>query len=377
MRVAVNTRLLIQNKMDGIGRYAVEVLKRMTRNNPQVEFHFIFDRPFSSDFIFGNNIVPHVLAPESRHPILWYIWFELQLPRLLRKINPNVFFSTDGFMSTRTQLPSIITIHDINFEHRPADLKWTHSLFYRKYFKKYAKQADHIITVSDFSKQDIMQTYKINEKKISVVYNGVSNHFRKINNAEKSSIKQQYTQSKDFFIFVGSLHSRKNINNLLLAFDNYKKQKGKYKLLIIGEKKWLDKNTKNIYKQMLFQKEVIFLGRVHDSELPMILAAAQALCFVSLFEGFGLPIIESMKASVPVITSNTSAMPEIAQDAAIIVNPYDNIDIMNALFNIEKNDSLKLALVKKGNERVLDFDWDVSANKIWKILKYNCKKKCT
>ena len=109
----------------------------------------------------------------------------------------------------------------------------------------------------------------------------------------------------------------------------------------------------------------------------MILAAAQALCFVSLFEGFGLPIIESMKASVPVITSNTSAMPEIAQDAAIIVNPYDNIDIMNALFNIEKNDSLKLALVKKGNERVLDFDWDVSANKIWKILKYNCKKKCT
>ena len=373
MRVAINTRLLIQNKMDGIGRYAFEVLKRITKNNPKVEFHFIFDRPFSSDFIFEKNIIPHVLSPQARHPILWYIWVEIQLPRLIRKINPDIFFSTDGFMPSKLHTPSITTIHDINFEHRPGDLTWTHSFFYRKYFKEYAKKAQHIITVSHFSKKDIINKYAIEKEKISVVYNGVSEKFRKINNSNKTKIKVKYAQGQDFFIFIGSLHKRKNIHNLLLAFDDYKQNKGQYKLLIIGEEKWLDKKTKKTYKKMMFQKDVKFLGRMGDSELPIVLGSAQALCFVSLFEGFGLPILESMKASVPVITSNKSAMPEIAKDAAILVDPCNIKDISNALYSIEKDEKMKIKLIQKGNARVLDFNWDNSAQKIWEIIKNNAR----
>lgn len=377
MRVAVNTRLLIKNKMDGIGRYAFEILKRVTQNNPTVEFHFIFDRQYNSDeFLFSKNIIPHVLKPKTRHPILWYIWLEIQLPCLLKKIQPDMFFSPDGFLPRYNTCPSITTIHDINFEHRPKDLRWSHSLFYRTYFKKYAQLSNHIITVSNYSKQDIAKTYNINVNKISVVYNGVSEKFNKTNYNEQIKIKQKYSQNQDFFIFIGSLHKRKNLKNLLLAFNDYKVLKGKYKLIIIGEEKWIDHNTKKIYQNLLFKEDVIFLGRVEDSELFSILSAAKALCFVSLFEGFGLPIIEAMRASIPVIASNTSAMPEICNNASRLVNPYNIADISKSLLEIEKNPKYRLELIKKGDQRVKDFNWDKSAIEIWKIIESTLKK-CT
>ena len=119
---------------------------------------------------------------------------------------------------------------------------------------------------------------------------------------------------------------------------------------------------------------MIFLGRVEDSELFSILSAAKALCFVSLFEGFGLPIIEAMKASVPVISSNTSSMPEICNNAFRLVNPYNITDIAKSLLEIEKNPKYRLELIKKGDQRVKDFNWDKSAIEIWKIIEYNVKK---
>ena len=369
MRVAINTRLLIQNKIDGIGRFAFETLKVITKNNPKIEFHFIFDRPFSSDFIFSNNIIPHILSPPTRHPLLWYFWFEFQLPKLLKKINADILFSPDGFIPTNCHIPTVTAIHDINFEHKPNNLPFLHSLFYRKFFKKYAQLGNEIITVSNFSKKDIAKTYNINPKKIHVIYNGVSNIFREISNDQKHLIKKKYSHDTDFFIFIGSLHKRKNIKNLLLAFEEYKKAKGKLKLLIIGENKWTDQEVENIYHNMVFKQDVLLLGRINDQQLANILASAHALCFISMFEGFGLPIIEAMKCSVPVITSNTSCMPEIAQDAAWILDPNNIDEITKAMSTIETDKLKRKELIEKGNRRVKDFDWEISGKKIWEIIK--------
>ena len=372
MIVAINTRLLIKDKLDGIGRFAFENLKIITNNNPEIEFHFIFDRPFSSDFIFSKNITPHVLSPQTRHPLLWYIWLEWKLPNLLKKIKADVFFSPDGFIPLNCSIPTVTTIHDINFEHKPLDLIWTHGLFYRFFFKKYAKAANQIITVSNFSKNDMIKTYNINAEKIHIAYNGVSEIFTTKSDVKKQIIKQKFSNNRDFFIFIGSLHKRKNIKNLLLSFEEYKKDKGKLKLLIIGENKWTDQSVKNIYQNMKFKKDVIFLGRIKDDELVQILASAHALCFISLFEGFGLPIIEAMKLRVPVITSNTSCMPEIAQDCAIIVDPYNTNEIKNAMSQISTDTLLRKKLIQKGEARAKDFNWSKSADKIWKIIR-KCK----
>ena len=374
MKIAVNTRLLVKNKLDGIGRFSVEILKRMVINNPKIEFHFIFDRPFTSDFIFSRNIKGHILSPQTRHPLLWYIWFEIQLPKLIKRINPDLFFSPDGFISTKiTSIPTITTIHDINFEHYPENMRWTHSIFYRRYFKKYAELAKHIITVSNFSKQDLIKTYKLDPSKITSVYNGISDIFSPINTKEKNKIKQRYSDSEDFFVFIGSLHKRKNIKNLLLAFEIYKTKNGKNKMLIIGEQKWLDASIKTIFEKMQFKNEIIFLGYLEDNIMSQVLASATALCFISLFEGFGLPIIEAMKSKVPVITSNTSCMPEIADGAALLVNPYSIESIVTALKTIEENKQIRKKLIEKGYERSKHFDWEKTTNLITQILKKHAK----
>ena len=115
MKVAINTRLLLKDNLDGIGRFSYEIIKRIVKQNPKAEFHLIFDRNFSKKYIFSKNVHGHVLSPPTRHPILWFIWFQFKLPLLLKKINPDVFYSPDGFTSTRLNgLPSVVTIHDIN-----------------------------------------------------------------------------------------------------------------------------------------------------------------------------------------------------------------------------------------------------------------------
>jgi len=369
VRIAVNTRLLIKNKLDGIGRYSFEVLKRIVESHPDIEFHFIFDRPYSTDFIFSKNIKPHVLRPSTRHPFLWYFWFEVQLPRLINKIKPNIFFSPDGFMSTKLKhIPTIITIHDINFEHRPKDLNWLHSIYYRKYFRQYAKESKHIITVSKFSKKDIIKNYHVSSDKITVAYNGVGSNFIPLERTKQKIIKKKYSDNKDFFLFIGSLHKRKNIKNLLSAFDIYQSKNGKNKLLIIGKKKWWDRQTENIYQNMRFKEKVIFLGQINDELMVDILGSSKALCFVSLFEGFGLPIIEAMKCNVPVITSNTSAMPEIAGNAALIVNPNDVNEISDAMSQIDNDSKLSKKLILKGQKKIHKFKWDITANVIYQVL---------
>jgi len=124
MIIAVNTRLLIQGKLEGIGWFARETLSRITRDHPEHQFLFIFDRPYAEEFIFSGNVTPIVLSPPTRHPILWYIWFEFQIPRILRKYKADLFFSPDGYLSLSTHIMQLAAIHDINFAHRPKDLPW-------------------------------------------------------------------------------------------------------------------------------------------------------------------------------------------------------------------------------------------------------------
>lgn len=366
MRIAINTRLLLKGKLEGIGWYTYETLSRIVKTHPEHEFFFIFDRPFSNEFIFEKNVTPIVLGPPTRHPILWYIWFELRLPKLLKKLNIDLFLSPDGFLSLASKIPSVAVIHDINFEHHPKDLKFSHSKFYRIFFKKYAHKANRIVTVSNYSKLDISKTYDVNKAKIDVSLNGVNSLFHPIELSEQINIQKQYSQGKEYFLFVGALHPRKNIKRLLVAFDLFKTEtNSKNKLLIVGAKMWWNRELKEAFENLTHKDEVFFTGRKSLPELKLIYASAQAFCFVPYFEGFGIPILEAMRCGCPVITSNCTAMPEVAGEAAILVNPFNIEDIKNAMIIVEKDNDLRVKLSKKGLIHSQNFSWNKTANALW------------
>src|SRR3954467_10167424 len=132
-RIAVNTRMLIKEKMEGIGYFTLETMSRITRDHPEVEFIFLFDRPYDPSFIFSKNIIPVSVFPPARHPFLWYLWYEQALPPVLKKYKPDLFIGTDGYVSLNSKTPALSVIHDINFEHYPHDVPLWNRLFYRHY----------------------------------------------------------------------------------------------------------------------------------------------------------------------------------------------------------------------------------------------------
>ncbi len=369
MRVAVNTRLLIENELEGIGRFTYEILKELCKQNPNIYFDFIFDKPFPKKFLFNKNVTGHVLRPRTRHPLIWYYWFQVKIPKLLNKIKPDVFLSTDGFISLKTNIKQISVIHDINFEHHPDNLPFFHRKYYQLFFPKYAQKANSIVTVSNFSKNDIQKKYNIEKNKIHVIYNGVSNSFKPINEIEKINMKNKHSSGLDYFIFIGSIHKRKNITSLLNAFNLYKSiTKSTTKLLIVGKKRWWSKEMKKAYKQNNYTNDILFTGYLNEQNLPMVLAAAKGLCFPSLFEGFGLPIVEAMKSGVPVITSNVSSMPEICGNAGLKIDPNNIKEIANTLKEIDEKEDLRKNLIKLGLKRSEIFCWKKAASKLSKIF---------
>jgi glycosyltransferase involved in cell wall biosynthesis len=371
MKIAVNVRLLKHNQMTGIGIFTHETFSRLVKNHPEHTFYFIFDEKPHKSFLTAPNIIPIVTNFKSRHrSILLHLWFEYVLTRVLKKIKPDLFISPDGFMSLKTDIPTLLVIHDLNFEHNFNFIPTKISNFYKKYTPKYAHKANRIATVSEFSKQDIISKYEIDSKKIDVVHNGAKEIFFPIKEDQQQAYRDQHTSGFPFFIFVGMIHPRKNLANQLKAFDLFrsKPENPKHKFYIVGKTWILDDELKNTLLEMKFKEDVIFAGRIPSEDMGKAIGSATALMYVSLFEGFGIPIIEGFNSETPVITSNTTSMPEVAGDAAICVPPNDIEEIETAMSQIVQNQNFKEDLIKKGKERKHIYSWEKTAELLWESI---------
>ncbi|MCF8369229.1 MAG: glycosyltransferase family 4 protein [Bacteroidales bacterium] len=369
MKIAVNTRLLIKDKLEGIGWFTFENLKRITTQHPEHEFFFIFDRHFSDDFVFSNNIHPLVISPQARHPFLYYLWFEYSIPHVLKKIKPDLFFSPDGYLSLSADVKSMNVFHDLNFEHYPEDLPFFERKYYRHFFPRYAHKAAHIATVSEYSKSDVVKQYGIAPEKISVVYNGANEKFKPVNALTQKEIRAELTGGSPYFVFVGALHPRKNLVNLFKAFDLFKPSDDQnLKLVVVGEKKWWTEDIRRTYEGLKFREDVIFSGRLGIDKLTKVVGSALALTYVSYFEGFGIPIVEAYNAGVPVITSDITSMPEVAGDAALLIDPFSPQSIADAMHKIAKDEKLRDDLIMKGRNQKKEFTWQKSSERLWKAI---------
>jgi len=367
MVIAVNCRLLLKNKLEGIGWFTYQTLKRITRDHPEHQFIFIFDRPYDPSFIFSDNITPVVAGLPTRHPVLWFLWLELVIPRILKKYKADVFFSPDGFLSLRTKVRSLPVIHDISFAHRPKDLPMAVRLYYNFFFPRFARKAYRICTVSTFSQKDLIKTYGIARPIIRVVFNGVNEAYKPLSGDVINQVKARYSGGKPYFLYVGSVHPRKNVGNLLDAYHQFIANSGlDIKMVVVGAKMWSGTpDDANGSKGGSSGGEVIYTGRLEPEELYKVMGSALALTFVPWYEGFGIPVVEAMASGVPVLTSNVTSLPEVGGNAVIYANPGSVDEIADGMQQLASDDELRIKLIAAGLDRHKLFTWDKTARKVW------------
>ncbi len=368
MRIIVNAQTVVPGQMEGLGWYSYETLKRIIAWHPEHHFTLVFGKGIHPEFRNFKNVACVNIGPPIFRPLTWWLKFEVLLPFYIKKRQFDVYLSTDGWSSTRIKIPKVVVIHDINFEHYPEFSPWGIRLYYRHFFNKWAQSAVRLATVSEYSKSDIANTYNIAPQKIEVTLNGASSNYKPLTMAEQDEYRTKLTGGAPYFVFIGSLHPRKNVKNLLKAFDVFKHAGHAEKLVIVGEKFYWDKDTNETFRNMSYQSEVVFTGRLNQYELARVLGSSLALVYVSLFEGFGIPLVEAMNCHVPIITSNTTSMPEIAGNSALIVDPLNVSDIAAAMQSITHDKTLRQQLIEAGKQRKTLFSWDNTAQSLWKTV---------
>lgn len=325
-------KVLIDNRWQGktgIGRLSNEILKRKP-DSVNVEY-------IKSAIGLGNPMTPFAL------------WSEI------RKNDATAFYSPSFFPPIPNRIPFVFTIHDLLH-------LYYHSRFHRFYLKSIianlGKHSKKIITVSHFSRQEIIKHLGIPSDLIEVVYNGLDETF--LQNEEAFDIGRPY------FVYIGNRRVHKNLDRMITAFS-YANISKEIVLAISGDS---DDHLNCLIKELNIANRVYFLGSIPESTLPKVYKGAMGTLFVSLMEGFGLPILESMGSGTPVITSTTSSLSEISGGAAITLDPFDISSIAKAIESLVHDSELRCELIEKGVERSKMFSWNETARKTWEIITY-------
>jgi len=368
LKIAVNARMLTQRKPGGIATYARETLRRITRAHPEHDFLFIVDRPFTRRAEYPSNVSVTRTFP-SFHPLLWYPWFEWAVPLILKKFAPDIFLSLDGFASLAASVPTVDVIHDLNFHHYPADMPAMISRYYNAYFPKYAKKAKGIATISEYSKRDIVTLYGEPPSKITLTWCGVSDAFLPLGDEDKKKIRGSLAGGAPYFLSVGAVHPRKNLSRLIKAFDQFKDRTNtELKLVLAGPSLFKTGELFQVWNQSLHKKDILFTGTVSNERLAAIYGGAEALLFVSYFEGFGIPALEAMACEIPVVAANRTSLPEVCGQAARYVDPFSVDDIARAMEDIFYDEDLRAHLIETGRRQKENFSWDKTADLLWQAV---------
>lgn len=370
LRIGVNTRLLKGDKLDGIGRFTHEIFKRVVQQHPEHEFVFFFDHEPNKRFIYANNVTPVRVYPPTKHVYVFDTYFNIRLHRKIKKYDLDLFISPDGILSMKSNVPQISVIHDLNFEHHPEWLPRPVAKYYRNRFSQFAKKAARIVTVSEFSKTDIAQTYHIAQEKIGIVHNAAIDAFKPMEYDDQMEVKKEFSGGRPYFLFVGSIHPRKNICGLLHAYEQFRKQHDSHvKLVIAGKKTWWTPEMEETLTVHPFKKDIILTGAVEEDDLHRLMASALALVYIPHYEGFGIPILEAMQSGVPVITSNVTSLPEVAGDAGLVVEHGNIKATAEAMMHVSESVQLRNRLIESGLKRASEFNWDHSSKEMWNNIK--------
>jgi glycosyltransferase involved in cell wall biosynthesis len=352
-RVVINARFLTQ-ELTGVQRFASEISRRLGKSGLDIACispKKILDTPTAEE-----------LHAVSYGNLKGHAWEQIGLRIYLKKHNTPLLVN---LANTAPLLYSnqIVTIHDLSFLRNPSWFSRPFYSYYKFLIPRIVKTALKIVTVSLFSKKELMELLHIPEHRIAVIYNAVSDELRCRPTIPENSNPQ------DYILTVSSLNPRKNLTNLIEAYNRLECKN--IKLVIVGSKKNIfAKNTKNpIKRNMLPNQNVIFKEALSNKELAHLYANATLFIFPSFYEGFGLPPLEAMSCGCPTIVSNTASMPEVCGEAAYYIDPHNIDSIANGMYRVITDQNLRKSLISKGNERVKCFSWEKSARGYMDVLK--------
>ena len=372
IQVAVEIQPALEDHT-GVGWYLYELLNNIDRSEIEIIGNYF-------NFLNRHDYRKSLSNLDLKYNKLQYVPYRIY-KILTEKYNVsyNLFFrkKTDVYHFTRYILPNnikgkvILNIYDLVFEKYVETMESKNRESFKRSFYKSVKRADQIITISESSKNELVEILKVPENKIHIVQPGID--FQKFNTKNSEVTKNvilKYSLPEDYILYLGTLEPRKNISSIIRAYGSLRNNnKITEKLVIAGKKGWLFSEIFDLIKSLDLGNEVILTDYVDESDKPAIYQNAKLFVFPSLYEGFGMPILEAMAAGIPVITSNTSAMPEVAGDAAILVNPLSIEEMSEAMLEVMNNDKLSNELISKGFDRCKKFTWSNSANKLVEIYK--------
>lgn len=352
------------DKQVGVSVYTLSMLKYFSKQaNQELQFR-----------IYLKNIPKDFLPKPSQY--FQYIvvsgpalWSQIFLPlKLYMQRGVDVFFSPAHYTPRFCPVPIVTTIHDLSYFYYPEEFLRKDLYKLKNWTKRAIEQSRKIIAVSKNTKKDILKFYQIPEEKVEVIYNGFEKTIDE-RNVDKSSVLKTYDlRPKSYILYVGTLQPRKNLKILIDAFQKISETEKDWKLVLVGKKGWLYEDIYSLVTALKLDEKVIFTDYIPDEEVAALYT--QAFCFIlpSLYEGFGIPILEAMSYGCPVITSINSSLPEIGGDACLYLTPDDVHDLVDEIESL-KDEKLRTEMIKKGKERVKQFSWEKSAKETIEVIK--------
>ncbi len=373
MRIAIEGQRLFRTKKHGMDFVALELIKNLMKIDKENEY-FVFVAPDQDKCLQDTENFKIIELDGGFYPV----WEQVSLPKAVKKYKCDILQCTSNTAPIYSPVPLVVILHDIIYMESIALFRKGYSLYqkvgnmYRRFVvPRILKKASKVITVSKFERQRIKDFFKIDDNKIVAIYNGVGTHFKKINDKDYlESIRAKYQLPEKYFFFLGNTDPKKNTIGVLKAYSDYVREKGnKVKLLMLDYDEIELLKLLNQIGDPNLRKEIFLAGYVVNSDLPAIYNMADLFLYPSMRESFGIPMLEAMACGIPVITSNTSSMPEVAGDAAKIINPSFPKEITAAILELQSNDSLREHYIKLGLEKATQFSWKAMAEENLRLYK--------
>ena len=367
MKIGIATDFMDRN-LGGIGTYTKNLVNNFNKIDKKNEYHLIHHTTVSID-IYKNNkeiLIKSFSLPKGAGLSWRFINAPLKL-RFIKELNLVHDPYGIGPLSFKMPFKKVMTIHDLTPTLFPHTFNLAPVLLHKLLLPRTLKTADKIIADSNSTKKDLMNHFNIPEEKIRVILLAADEKFKPLSNKEIKEAKQKYSLNFPFILYVGTLEPRKNIPSLIKAVYKLKKKNLQYKLVIAGKKGWKYKEIFETINKLNLQNDVVFTGYVSDEDLPALYNAADMFVYPSIYEGFGLPPLEAMACGTPVITSNTSSLPEVVGDAGIMIDPPDVDGLADAMHKVLTDGGLRADMTKKGLERAKIFSWEKCARETLEV----------